>query len=95
MSKGCGYFSYDIETGDVVAKTVIHEDGSVNRYEYTVPDDIKGGHGDTWYDSYQDFVNDEPAGSRDKDDSESINRSWYGNGHKESYSDYKVKKLSI
>lgn len=62
---------------------------------YTVPDDIKCGHGDTWYNTYDDFVNDEPACSRDKDDPDSINRFWSGNGHVNFFEEYKIKYLIL
>lgn len=80
MSK-TSFFSYDIDTGDVVAKTDIQNDGTVNRYTYTVPDNIKEGHGDTWYGSVTDFMNDNPIDSRDKNDPRSIGRDWKGNGY--------------
>ena len=75
------WFSADDETGEVVAKTEIKDDGTVRRYEYTKPDDIKAGHDDKAYDSYEDFLNDNPSYERDKDDPKSINRRWYGNGY--------------
>lgn len=75
------WFSCDVETGKVVAKTEIKSDGTVRRYTYTVPDKIKEGHGDTWYDSVDDFMKDKPKGSRDKDDPKSKDRRWYGNGY--------------
>ena len=76
------WFSCDVDTGEVVAKTAIQDDGTINRYEYTKPDDIKAGHGDIVYDSYDDFVNDNPNEelSRSKDDESSIYRFWSGNG---------------
>ena len=82
MSGRTEWFSYDIDTGDVVAKTRINDDGSINRYEYTKPDNIREGHGDTVYDTYEDFVNDNPNKdlSRDKNDEASIYRYWAGNG---------------
>ena len=75
------WFSCDDETGKVVAKTEIKSDGTVRRYPYTVPDKIKEGHGDTWYDSVDDFMKDMPKGSRDKDDPKSKDRPWRGNGY--------------
>lgn len=75
------WFSADEDTGDVVAKTEIKSDGSVRRYEYTDPDNIKGGHGDRAYSSYKDYENDKPSYDRPKDDPKSINRRWYGNGY--------------
>lgn len=75
------WFSADVDTGEVVAKTEIKGDGSIRRYEYTKPDDITAGHGDKSYDSYEDFENDNPSYIREKDDSLSINRRWYGNGY--------------
>ena len=80
MGDKCEWFSCDVDTGEVVAKTEINEDGSVNRYEYTVPDNIKEGHGDKYYESYEDFINDNPSFERDKKDEESIYRYWAGNG---------------
>ena len=85
------WFSAD-EDGEVVAKTDVHEDGTVNRYEYTVPDDISKGHGDKWYNSMEDFINDNEIGSRDKNASESINRPWHGNGYNMSIEDLKELK---
>lgn len=41
----------------------------------------KEGHGDKYYESLEDFMNDNPDFERDKDDPESINRPWYGNGY--------------
>lgn len=78
MSK-CSWFSAN-EDGEVVAKTDIKDDGTVRRYDYTVPDDIKQGHGDTWYESVENFLEDKPTGSRSKDAPDSIKRRWYGNG---------------
>ena len=75
------WFSADEDTGDVVAKTEIKDDGKVRRYEYTKPDNIKAGHGDTSYPSYKDFEDDNPDWERDKNDPKSINRRWYGNGY--------------
>lgn len=75
------WFSCDEKSGKVVAKTEIKSDGTVRRYPYTVPDKIKEGHGDTWYDNVNDFMNDKPKGSRDKNDPKSKNRPWYGNGY--------------
>ena len=74
MGDKCEWFSCDVDTGEVVAKTEINDDGSVNRYEYTVPDNIKEGHGDKSYESYEDFINDNPSFERDKNDEESIYR---------------------
>lgn len=80
---GWGWFSCDEDTGEVVAKTDVQNDGAVNRYEYTKSDDIKAGHGDTRYDSMDDFLNDKPDidTSRDKNDPSSIDRPWFGNGY--------------
>lgn len=75
------WFSADIESGDVVAKTDIKDDGTVRRYEYTEPGNIRAGHGDKSYKSYEDFLDDHPDYIRDKDDPESINRRWFGNGY--------------
>ena len=75
------WFSADEDTGDVVAKTEIKSDGKVRRYEYTKPDNIKAGHGDTSYQSYKDFEDDNPDWGRDKNDPKSVNRRWYGNGY--------------
>ena len=80
MSKW-GWFSCDKDSGEVVAKTDVQNDGTVNRYTYTKPDNIKEGHGDTWYNNINDFYNDNPIDSRPKDAPESINRPWKGNGH--------------
>lgn len=75
------WFSADVDTGDVVAKTEIKSDGTVRRYDYTKPDDITSGHGDKAYSNYEEFVKDNPSYSRDKDDPRSINRRWHGNGY--------------
>lgn len=75
------WFSADVNTGDVVAKTEIKADGTVRRYPYTVPDKIKEGHGDEAYDSLDDFMKGQPSFKRDKDDPDSINRRWYGQGY--------------
>jgi hypothetical protein len=69
------------ENGEVVAKTDVQKNGAINRYEYTVPDHIEKGHGDTRYDSMEDFINEKPSWSRDKNDAESIERHWKGNGY--------------
>ena len=77
-----GWFSADQDTGEVVAKTEVDDNGSVNRYPYTKPDDIKAGHGHEHYANMQDFINGKTdRKARDKDDPESINRSWKGNGY--------------
>ena len=83
MSKSKTLFSWfsSNEEGKVVAKTDVHEDGTINRYEYTVPDDISKGHGDTWYNNMEDFINDKEAGSRSKDAEESLNREWKAKGY--------------
>ena len=96
MSK-FGWFSCDEDTGEVVAKTDVQEDGTVNRYDYTVPDKIKEGHGDKWYKDMDKFLEDEPSGSRDKDDEESKDRPWYGNGYDLGLSkvESQVKKLIL
>lgn len=75
-----GWFSAN-EDGEVVAKTDVQDDGTVNRYDYTVPDHIEEGHGDKWYKNMDDFMDDKPLGSRDKNDPSSINRSWKGPGY--------------
>lgn len=81
MSDKCSWFSSDVDTGDVVAKTIINGNGTVNRYEYTKSDNIKEGHGHKWYDSVDDFMNDNPSGSRDKNSEDSVYRYWSGNGY--------------
>ena len=75
-----GWFSAN-EDGEVVAKTDVQKNGAVNRYEYTEPDHIEKGHGDIRYDSMEDFLNDNPSRVRDKDDPDSIDRRWEGNGY--------------
>lgn len=80
------WFSCDNDTGEVVAKTEIKDDGTVRRYEYTEADNIKGGHGDKKYDDLKSFMNDKPSWGREKDAPKSINRRWYGNGHKFNFS---------
>lgn len=77
-----GYFSCDEKTGEVVAKTEQRSDGSVHRYEYTKPDDIRAGHGHSSYKSMDDYLKDEKARTpRDKDAPESKDRPWRGNGY--------------
>ena len=92
-----GWFSCDEETGDVVAKTDVHKDGTINRYEYTKPDDIKAGHGDKWYDDMKSFIEDKPSGERDKDAEDSKNRRWSGNGFDLGLSkiESNIKKLTL
>ena len=76
------WFSCDKDNGKVVDKTDVHDDGTVHRYSYVVPDEIKKGHGHEKYDSMESFVNgDEPSWKRDKDDERSKNRPWTGNGY--------------
>ena len=75
------WFSADVDTGEIIAKTDIKEDGTIRRYEYTVPDKIKEGHGDKKYDSLEDFIKDNPSFDRDKNDPDSIKRRWYGPGY--------------
>lgn len=83
------------EDGEVVAKTDVQEDGAVNRYEYTMPDHIEKGHGDTRYDSMEDFINDISSWSRDKNDPESVDRHWKGNGYNLTIKDLKNLKEEI
>lgn len=75
------WFSADVNTGEVVAKTDMKSDGSVRRYDYTVPDQIDKGHGDKKYDNLDDFLNDNPSYTRDKNAKKSINRRWKGPGY--------------
>lgn len=81
MADSFSWYGADVESGKVVSKTDVHSDGSINRYEYTEPDCIEAGHGDKWYNDMNDYLNDNPAGSRDKNDPKSIDRPWYGNGY--------------
>ncbi|HPE15079.1 MAG TPA: hypothetical protein PLT65_04520 [Bacilli bacterium] len=74
-----GWFSSN-EEGKVVAKTDVHDDGSVHRYDYTKEDDISAGHGHTKYDNMNDFMNGKSSWSRGKNDSGSAGRGWKGNG---------------
>ena len=83
------------EDGEVVAKTDVQSNGAVNRYEYTVPDHIEKGHGDIRYDSMEDFLNDNPSRVRDKDDPDSIDRRWEGNGYSMTLDDLKRLKEKI
>lgn len=67
--------------GQVVAKTEIHADGTVHRYEYSIPDDIHAGHGHQRYNSLQDFIRNHPEDAdweRKREDS--LNRRWKGQG---------------
>lgn len=77
-----GYFSCDENTGEVVAKTEQRSDGSVHRYEYTKPDNIKEGHGHSSYNNMSDYLKGDKARTpRDKNAPESKNRPWRGNGY--------------
>lgn len=77
-----GYFSCDEDTGEVVAKTEQRSDGTVHRYEYTKPDDIRAGHGHSSYKSMDDYLKGETARiPRDKSAPESKGRPWQGNGY--------------
>lgn len=70
------------EYGNVVGKTNIHPDGSVSRYPYTVPDQIKKGHGHQEWSSIEDYLQDEkPDWERSKDSSKSKDRRWTGPGY--------------
>lgn len=69
------------DDGEVVAKTDVHDDGEVHRYPYTEEDDITKGHGHIVYPSMEDFINDDPSWERDKDDPNSKDRPWEGNGY--------------
>ena len=74
------WFSADVDTGKVVAKTDVREDGTVGRFEYTKPDDPNGGHGHLEYDSMEDFIKDNPSYERDKNSEKSSRKPWRGNG---------------
>ena len=52
------FFTTD-EHGNVISKTNIHPDGSVSRYPYTTPDQIKKGHGHQEWGSMDDYLQDE------------------------------------
>ena len=69
------------DDGEVVAKTDVHDDGEVHRYPYTEEDDITKGHGHIVYPSMEDFINDDTSWERDKDDPNSKDRPWEGNGY--------------
>jgi len=76
------WFSAD-SRGRAVAKTEIHSDGTVHRFEYTVPDRIHEGHGHQKYNSIQEFIRkhpDEADWERRVDHPDSINRKWKGQG---------------
>lgn len=75
-----GWFSAN-EEGEVVAKTEVKDDGTVHRYDYTVPDQIQYGHGHTEYENMEEFIKDNPRYVRSKNDPRSYNRSWKGNGY--------------
>lgn len=79
-----GYFSCDENSGEVVAKTEVRSDGTVHRYDYTKPDDIKAGHGHKKWDDVDRYVkdNEHPDQTyRTKDAQNSQDRRWYGNGY--------------
>lgn len=76
-----GFFTAN-DDGQVVAKTEINPDGSVDRYPYTKPDDIKSGHGhQTWGDLDDYLLDKKPDWERDKDAQKSQNRRWRGQGY--------------
>ena len=75
------FFTTD-EHGNVISKTNIHPDGSVSRYPYTTPDQIKKGHGHQEWGSMDDYLQDEkPDWQRSKNAKKSINRHWSGPGY--------------
>ena len=75
------WFSADDE-GNVVAKTDVQQNGRVDRYPYTKPDDITAGHGHEEYADMDDFMKDKKSRTpRDKDDPRSIGRRWSGPGY--------------
>jgi hypothetical protein len=79
MENDSYWFSADFQ-GRVIAKTQINSDGSIDRFEYTIPDKIHEGHGHKHYKTFRDFENDYPEWEREADDAKSIRRHWAGNG---------------
>lgn len=76
-----GWFSADIDTGKVIAKTEERSDRTVHRYPYTEEDDTKAGHGHASYKNMNNFMKDKKAREpRDKNHPDSIGADWYGNG---------------
>ena len=78
-----GWFSSD-DDGNVIAKTEVQSDGSVDRYNYTKADDISAGHSHEKWKSMDSYLHDDEHPDRkfrDKNDSESINRRWRGPGY--------------
>lgn len=78
-----GWFSSD-DDGNVIAKTEVQSDGSVDRYDYTKADDISAGHGHKKWKSMDSYLHDDEHPDRkfrDKNDPESINRRWRGPGY--------------
>lgn len=76
------WFSADVDTGKVVAKTEIKPGGKVERYPYTKPDDIKEGHGHQVWQKTEDFLKGKkPDWERGKDDPKSAGRDWRGPGY--------------
>ena len=75
------FFTTD-EYGNVISKTNIHPDGSVSRYPYTTPDQIKKGHGHQEWGSMENYLQDEkPDWQRSKNAKNSQNRCWSGPGY--------------
>ena len=75
------FFTTD-EYGNVISKTNIHPDGSVSRYPYTTPDQIKKGHGHQEWGSMENYLQDEkPDWQRSKNAKNSQNRRWSGPGY--------------
>lgn len=73
-----GWFSSD-DDGNVIAKTEVQSDGSVDRYDYTKADDISAGHGHQEWGSMENYLQDEkPDWQRSKNSKNSQNRRWRG-----------------
>ena len=78
-----GWFSAD-DDGNVIAKTEVQDNGSVDRYPYTKPDDIHAGHGHEHWKSMDSYLHDDEHPDkkyRDKNAKKSINRRWKGPGY--------------
>ena len=82
MASDIYWFSAD-SRDRVVAKTVINRDGSVTRYQFTVPDNPHAGHGHAVWNTIEKFLKDHPEEAdweRKANHPDSINRKWKGNG---------------
>lgn len=73
-----GYYTYDIDNpdSDVVAKTDVHHDGTVHRYDSTDGDFDKG-HGHRVYGDSWTYASDgKPTYDRNPNDPKSVGRKW-------------------